>query len=459
MNAFWEQDAPSAEAGLVLVCSEAPPCRPARSRTARAAAAWASPPRRRVAQPRADWRRPGLVARFNEPTTADLRALAALLVWAAGKSPPPGIVGTAQSAAAFLETHERLLPVQAVWLAWCSLVKLSQGDVLALARARDRLLERLFQNGLRPEQDLPSFLRFSGQPTSQRFRAVRQWLAHLADLAHAWAQEGRPSHIRHADERLRRSHLRLRPGPAGRKRRRPRDAQQGAKAFLGGENDVHQFLLGAYAYRINQALEGKPHAGPLPTEYFEHLELLDRMPRYVVDRLRQHARILEPNQKIDPYRHWASRMSDLDRELAELVDVNDRKEVISRVQRLLRDLPRGARSAEQRRASSRSALDLAPRISEDFAREFLDQVIPAYDALPEAREPMALLEQATFLEKSLPWPPTSTASNTSIRWSIGSSSCSGPRQATRPSSRWNRWPASVSAVCASWACATRSTCC
>ena len=30
----------------------------------------------------------------------------------------------------------------------------------------DRLLERLFHNGLRPEQDLPAFLRFSGQPTS-----------------------------------------------------------------------------------------------------------------------------------------------------------------------------------------------------------------------------------------------------------------------------------------------------
>ena len=36
--------------------------------------------------------------------------------------------------------------MRAVWLAWSHVVKLSRGDVLALARARDRLLERLFHN-------------------------------------------------------------------------------------------------------------------------------------------------------------------------------------------------------------------------------------------------------------------------------------------------------------------------
>jgi len=170
---------------------------------------------------------------------------------------------------------------------------------------------------------------------------------------------------------------------------------------LGRENDVHQFLLGAFQYRINQALEGKPHAGPLPNEQLEYLEHTERMQRYVVDRLRQHSRILEPNQRIDPYRHWSMRMSELDRELAELVDINDRKEVINRVQRLLRDLPKGAKSSEDRSRILRSALDLAPRISEEFARELLEQVVPTYDALAEPREQMALMERATFLEKSL----------------------------------------------------------
>src|SRR5207237_4147894 len=90
----------------------------------------------------------------------------------------------------FLEQHEKMLPVRAHWLAWSHVVKLSRGDVLALARARDRLLERLYNNGLRPEQDLPSFLRFAGQPTSQRFRAVRQWMSDLCGMAQEWIKEG-----------------------------------------------------------------------------------------------------------------------------------------------------------------------------------------------------------------------------------------------------------------------------
>ena len=86
----------------------------------------------------------------------------------------------------FLETHERLLPVRAMWLAWSHLTRLSGGDVLALAQARDRLLERLYQNGLRPEQDLPGFLRFAGTATSQRFRGVGQWLRNMAETAREW---------------------------------------------------------------------------------------------------------------------------------------------------------------------------------------------------------------------------------------------------------------------------------
>ena len=51
---------------------------------------------------------------------------------------------------------------------------------------RDRLLERLFQNGLRPEQDLPGFLRFAGHATNQRFRGVGVWLRGMAERAREW---------------------------------------------------------------------------------------------------------------------------------------------------------------------------------------------------------------------------------------------------------------------------------
>jgi cellulose synthase operon protein C len=338
---------------------------------------------------------------LREPSTADLRALVAFLVWAAQCQPAPRpLLERLNPLQRFLEANEKLLPVRAVWLAWLSLVQLSQGDVLALARARDRLLERLFHNGLRPEQDLPSFLRFAGHSTSQRFRAVRQWLLHLAELAQHWVAEGSEPPLAtlmkgYVDLIFSFGLARLGETDAS------RELLGRAEAVLANADDVHQFLLGAYQYRITQALEGKPHAGPLPTEQLELLPHMDRLPHYVVDRLREQSRILEPNQKIDPYRHWSGRMSDLERELAEWVDINDRKEVIARVQRVLGDLPPGPKNAEPRARILRSALDLAPRISEDFAREMLDQVLSAYDNLPEARDHNSLVDQAKFLEKAL----------------------------------------------------------
>src|SRR5262249_44239198 len=123
----------------------------------------------------------------DQPQAADVRALAAYVFWAAEQRPPSRpLVERLPRVRHFLETWERILPVRAVWLAWVGLTRLSGGDVLGLARARDRLLERLYQNGLRPEQDLAPFLRFSGQPSSERFRAFREWLVGLADRGQDW---------------------------------------------------------------------------------------------------------------------------------------------------------------------------------------------------------------------------------------------------------------------------------
>jgi hypothetical protein len=300
----------------------------------------------------------------------------------------------------FLETHEKLLPVRCTWLAWRSLVQLSKDDVLTLARARDRLLERLFHNGLRPEQDLPSFLRFSGQPTSQRFRAVRQWMTNLCSQAHAWIQggggpaAGAPT-VAYTDLVFAFGLARLGETDAS------RELRQRAQDVLGGMDDVHQFLLQAYDYRIKQALEGRPHSGPLPAEQMEYLEHMDRMPRYLVDRLRQHSHILEPEQKIDPYRYWGARINDLEKALAELADLTDRKEIIDRVQKLLAGTPKGAKGNDQRARILRAGLDLAPRVSEEFAQDLLDRTVATYDAMPEAQEQAALLDQAALLEKGM----------------------------------------------------------
>jgi hypothetical protein len=404
MDALWERDEAlpnwvwqwfCAEATKVPVRSDGPRTTP-RAWTTRATTAGAKG--REVAVEDLD-----RLLREDEPTTADLRTLSAYITWAGRQSPPPAaLLQRLAPVSRFLEKHEKLLPVRAVWLAWAHLARMAGGDVLGLARARDRLLERLFHNGLRPEQDLPSFLRFAGQPTSQRFRAVRQWLTELGALAQGWIKEGGSGSIHGSAQTS--AYVELIFGFGLAKLGETDDAREllgKATAVLGSKDDAHQFLLTAYKFRIVQALEGKPHTGPLPAEQIEYLEHMDRLLRYVVDRLRKHSRILEPDQRINPSRHWGARISDFEKALAELTDLTDRQEIGNRVSKLLNEVPKGAKGSEQRARVLRAGLEAAPRVGEDFARAMLTQTLPAYDALPEPKDLAALMDQATFLEKAL----------------------------------------------------------
>jgi hypothetical protein len=402
MNALWERDEQATRAWawnwFAAEAANVPATRVDSGRTIKSwcARAAASRAKGEVSAEELD-----RLLELKEPATADLRALAAYVTHAAVQNPPPpALVGRLGQVSRFLEANEKLLPVRAVWLAWSHLTLLSRGDVLALARSRDRVLERLFHNGLRPEQDLPSFLRFAGQPTSQRFRAVRQWMTDLAALAQEWVKEGgvpnataqTPAYV---DLVFSFGLARLGENDAA------RDLLARARAVLAPKDEAHSFLFGAFEHRIKQALDGKPHTGPLPNDQLEYLELMERLLRYVVDRLRKHSRILEPDQRINPYRHWGARISDFERALAELTDLTDRNELAGRVDKLLREAPKGAKGHEQRARVLRAGLEAAPRVGEDFARRMLEQAVPAYDALPEAKEMAALMDQAQFLEKAL----------------------------------------------------------
>src|SRR5262249_35837145 len=94
------------------------------------------------------------------PTPQTVRVLAAMTVWLARE--PAALGELAGPVRLMLETHEEWLPFRAAWLAQTALAQSTRGDTLALARARDRLNERLYHNGLSLERDVPAFLRFAG---------------------------------------------------------------------------------------------------------------------------------------------------------------------------------------------------------------------------------------------------------------------------------------------------------
>jgi hypothetical protein len=219
---------------------------------------------------------------------------------------------------------------------------------------------------------------------------VRAWLAHVAPAEEATAQT--PAYV---DLIFSFGLARLGENDAA------RDLLARARHALHGKDDAHGFLLSAYEFRIRQALGGKPHAGPLPDERLQELEELGILQRYVVDRLRKHSVILEPDQRINPYRRWGARISDFEKALAELTDLTDRQELARRVEKLLAEVPKGSEGIEGRARVVRAGLEVAPRVGDDFARKMLDLAMPAYDALPETKDLAQLTDKAAFLEKAL----------------------------------------------------------
>jgi hypothetical protein len=359
------------------------------------------------AQPRAiDGADLDRVLALEEPTSADLRALAAYVFCASGGKPAPAaLVQRLPRVRHFLESKEQRLPVRAVWLSALGLARLGGGDVLGLARVRDRLLERLYQNGLRPEQDLAPFLHASGESSGDRLRAFRHWLVGLSDLVQEWLgklpieyNENTAVTPPYADLIFAYGLARVHETEASRR------LLQRAANVLSQKDEVHRALLHAFTYRVEQVLAGKRHEGPLPADQLREHEQLEPPRRYLVERMRMHSRILDPDQKIDAYHRFQVNNSPLESQLVELANLADRNEIAARIDRLLREAPqlvKGKAGHEPVARVLRVGLSLAPRVGEDFALRLLLRLGPVLDAHPRADEVEAVRAQAELMETAL----------------------------------------------------------
>jgi hypothetical protein len=263
------------------------------------------------------------------PTPGTTRAMAAWVVWASLQSPPtPALADRGPELQARLEENEHWLPVRAAWLARSALARVGRGDVLGLARARDRLSERLLAAGLSLELDTPSFLRFAGEGVRERFQEARRWLADRRDLIHQWVvhrpedswvrtepadptgplrQVGLEPDVAHtrayADLVLAWGLSRFAEHATAEEVRR-----QGASALPAGD-PVHAALREGFEFRITQVREGKPPRGPLPAALLARINGLAGLPRYAVDKLREHSRVLEPTIYVGGYHDVVFRKS------------------------------------------------------------------------------------------------------------------------------------------------------
>jgi hypothetical protein len=341
---------------------------------------------------------PGRLHATAEPTASDVRSVAAWLT-AQGHSREPATVPPLAQVQRYLEKHEDLLPVRAVWLSATAAFRLSHGDVLGLTRTRDRLLERLFQRGLTHDQDLPSFLRFSGISHSDRLRAFRDWLLALPERLAEWVQ--RDHTVSDPDPRDTIAYGRLmlafglaRLGEEHAAKRLVELAEGWLTEVVVEHKDVHLVLKDAFRYRIQQALAGKPAVGPLPAEILEFAEQLGFVPRYIVDSLRTRSRILEPHEKIKAYRHsYMGPMTDLDKALNALPDILDRAALEKECQRVLG----AAKNPTQRFHAVKGVLAVTPRLGSAVAEPLLREVPAVSDDPIDVRDQAELLERALFL--------------------------------------------------------------
>lgn len=367
---------------------------------------------------------------------AELRATTATILYLLARQPRPDWLGSRlQAVQAFMERHEPLLPVRAVWLIAYHLCQWNRPDVLGLARVRDRLLFRLLHSGLSPERDLPSFLRYAGQSESERVRLIRQQLPRLREVVQRWSEPfpNKPyndllfafAHARLGDKDLPRQILEevrqeiVVPPPS----RQRRDYHLLAIRAISS-----RFLYGAFRYRIEQALEGRPHTGPLPESLLQQLNDIQRrgsqgdpnnpyrMAHYVILRMIEQSYVLEPHERHDPYAAYVARADTLRRELATLHQIRDGDRLRRHVLSLLHEGVTARPAAETEIHVLCEALPLSPRVGEVFTLDLLRRAAEVlnrcrYERSSDARNRMpqeahtgpsdTVFQQGRLLERAL----------------------------------------------------------
>ncbi len=373
----------------------------------------------------------------TDPTPGEMRKFLAVVLWAAHQKPiPDWLPPRLPAVQRYLEAFEKNLPIRAVWLAASRLTQLSGADVLGLARVRDRLLQRLLEEGLSAEKDLPLFLRTAGMKDSKRIRAVREKSQELHQLVRTWAEKsGKPSQVAVPSDggaSLYYIDLLFAFGFAKLGESTPaKSLVENARGFLDpakpdgkpleGKAFATSFLFRGYKYRIDQATANRPHTGLLPAEMLAELQEIHKkagtqsagvssnpngMAHYVVARLREQSRILEPQEKLDPYAEFMKQADELKKALTELPKIKDPQVLAKSIRELYRS-GAGSRSlGDTRFLVLLDSLPLAARVGEQFTAELLGLVAEAMQGagssggipIPElAKKQGQLLERALYL--------------------------------------------------------------
>jgi hypothetical protein len=338
------------------------------------ARAWASEALGAVGQTAEDVRD----AVIRQPDSPLLYATTACLVAGA-------LVPDAELAAVF-EAHDSSLDVRGAWLARRAL---AGDDELAIARARDRTLQRI-RIGLSLEHDTPVFLRMIDAA------AIESISAHLDAQHQHFHRTRRNRNVIEADPSLTLAYVNLifAWGFAALGNRARANALAKDIDALDRNDRIHDALVGAYLARIDQALEGAPREAPLPSEASKRFLGLEQLDRYKVDRLRQASGILESQEHLDPFTTFNKSYEDArGPEFVPLRDEDDPEVLRPALSSLLDALPDDP--AEKVRLTD-GVLDFLPMLPPADALPLLERAVAEFAGL-DGPQRAQLLEDALLV--------------------------------------------------------------
>lgn len=342
---------------------------------------------------------------------ANTRSLCAYLCWAEKAAVPAQLTARLREICLFLEANERQIPVRAAWLAWSALSRMT-GDVLLLARARDRALRLLFEKGNRDVSELPVFLRVLSSKDGCKLLGRDEWLSRLIDKGLKWSESLRSTLPAEAvgttlccikalfscaAAYMGCTVIRTRLNEEVISDLRPALAKLVDKVGASEKQHATQamtFIVESLLFRSAVIADGRP-TEPLPVERITYLnEKMDKMQRYYVDRLRQHSRLMSPGERVDAFTEWGANADALLVAINEAVKNPDSSKVESALLLLLR------KQQELGGAGWRLVLeycfDTAPKLSDDFVSVVMQSLAAYWDT-----GVAGVTEQAKLLEKAL----------------------------------------------------------
>ncbi|HEY3789106.1 MAG TPA: hypothetical protein VGL71_09635 [Urbifossiella sp.] len=325
------------------------------------------------------------------------RVVAAYAVLGAHQAMPPAdLIAALPRVIGFLDQHFEDLPARSAWLARLAITQLCAGDALGLARWRDRILARLRDKGPGLDLDEPSFLRFHGTASPDRFQTAREWLVRTHKPILDWVGRlGSPGRLQWAgidsesECTAAYAHLMLAWGLGclG-ERTRSRDWTARARKVLGHiggpgiDPAVHPILSEAFHERIRDVQEGRTPKPGLPPRLRERIEQLNdvHLGRYAVDKLRRHSRILEPVGSGRDFGGLDLRVFRgpdlLGERLQLLADRSDPAVLAEEAKQILAACAAAPSSANVPRAAL-TLLDLAPQLDAPLIAPILELAVPA----------------------------------------------------------------------------------